>query len=94
MWHKVCNIESYVILLLNHLVKLINHKLLIDTFFQEGKKRWYFYFKLKELPKANNNSLKLKTKINGKKTDFLEMLEDVAVNLEEGCKILRVFILL
>ncbi|XP_012169229.1 putative transmembrane protein 183BP isoform X1 [Bombus affinis] len=57
---------------------------------KEGKKRWYFYFKLKELPKANNNSLKLKTKINGKKTDFLEMLEDVAVNLEEGCKILRV----
>ena len=52
--------------------------------------RWYFYFKLKELPKANNKSLKLRTKINGKKTDFLEMLEDVAVNSEEGCKILRV----
>ncbi|CAD1478244.1 unnamed protein product [Heterotrigona itama] len=57
---------------------------------KEGKLRWYFYFKLKELPKANNKSLKLRTKINGKKTDFLEMLEDVAVNSEEGCKILRV----
>lgn len=37
MWHKVCNIELYVILLLNHLVKLINHKLLIDILFRKGK---------------------------------------------------------
>lgn len=55
---------------------------------KEGKLRWYFYFKLKELPKANKS--KLRMKINGKKTDFLEMLEDVAVNSEESCKILRV----
>lgn len=53
--------------------------------------RWYFYFKLKEIPKSTN-SLKQKSKINVKKTDFLEMLEDVAVNPEEGCKVLRVFI--
>ncbi|XP_076547909.1 transmembrane protein fates-shifted isoform X1 [Osmia lignaria lignaria] len=55
------------------------------------KMRWYFYFKLKEIPKSTN-SLKQKSKINVKKTDFLEMLEDVAVNPEEGCKVLRVFI--
>lgn len=56
--------------------------------------RWYFYFKLKELPKTKNNLLKQKKNTNGKKTDFIEMLEDVAVNIEEGCKILRVLILL
>lgn len=32
--------------------------------------------------------------VNGKKTEFIEMLEDVAVNPEQGCKVLRVFILL
>ncbi|OAD54821.1 hypothetical protein WN48_06020 [Eufriesea mexicana] len=60
---------------------------------RERKTLWYFYFKLKELPKGANNLLRQKTKINGKKTDFLEMLEDVAVNLEEGCKVLRVICL-
>ncbi|KAG6799863.1 transmembrane protein [Apis mellifera caucasica] len=57
---------------------------------KEGKMRWYFYFKLKELSKTTNNLLKQKKNTNGKKTDFIEMLEDVAVNIEEGCKILRV----
>nr|XP_012154558.1 PREDICTED: transmembrane protein 183-like isoform X2 [Megachile rotundata] len=56
---------------------------------KEGKMRWYFYFKLKEIPKSTG-SLKRKPQMNVKKTDFLEMLEDVAVNPEEGCKVLRV----
>ncbi|CAL7940904.1 unnamed protein product [Xylocopa violacea] len=56
---------------------------------KEGKMRWYFYFKLKELPKTNRNQLKQQMK-NKKTTDFLEMLEDINVNPEEGCKILRV----
>ncbi|XP_076647734.1 transmembrane protein fates-shifted isoform X2 [Halictus rubicundus] len=51
---------------------------------------WYFYFKLKEVPKSSRNSMKEKPKLNSRKTDFLEMLEDVAVNPEEGCKLLRV----
>ncbi|CAL7940907.1 unnamed protein product [Xylocopa violacea] len=55
---------------------------------KEGKMRWYFYFKLKELPKTNRNQLKQQMK-NKKTTDFLEMLEDINVNPEEGCKILR-----
>ncbi|XP_076671194.1 transmembrane protein fates-shifted isoform X3 [Andrena cerasifolii] len=57
---------------------------------KKGKMRWYFYFKLKEIPKSTKKPLAEKSKINGKKTDFLEMLEDVAVNSEEGCKVLRV----
>ncbi|XP_017793397.1 PREDICTED: transmembrane protein 183B isoform X2 [Habropoda laboriosa] len=57
---------------------------------KKGKMRWYFFFKLKEIPKSTNSSIKQETKINKEKTDFLEMLEDVAVNPEEGCKILRV----
>ncbi|XP_078047061.1 transmembrane protein fates-shifted isoform X2 [Augochlora pura] len=51
---------------------------------------WFFYFKLKEVPKSNRNSMKEKPKLNSRKTDFLEMLEDVAVNPEEGCKLLKV----
>ncbi|XP_033342746.1 transmembrane protein fates-shifted isoform X2 [Megalopta genalis] len=51
---------------------------------------WYFYFKLKEIPKSSRNSMKEKPKLNGRKTDFIEMLEDVAVNPEQGCKLLRV----
>ncbi|XP_076291803.1 transmembrane protein fates-shifted isoform X3 [Lasioglossum baleicum] len=57
---------------------------------RRGKLLWYFYFKLKEVPKSSRNSIKQKPKVNGRKTDFLEMLEDVAVNPEEGCKLLRV----
>ncbi|XP_015437309.1 PREDICTED: transmembrane protein 183 [Dufourea novaeangliae] len=57
---------------------------------KKGKSRWYFYFKLKEILKFTKHSIQGKPKTNGKKTDFLEMLEDVAVNPEEGCKVLRV----
>lgn len=57
---------------------------------KKGKVRWYFFFKLKEISKVSNTSLKTKSKTNNKKTDFLEMIEDVAVNPEDGCKILRV----
>ncbi|XP_072752088.1 transmembrane protein 183 isoform X2 [Anoplolepis gracilipes] len=57
---------------------------------KEGKVRWYFYFKLKEISKTRNNSLKQNVQCDAKKTEFLEMLEDVAVNPEEGCKVLRV----
>ncbi|GAB1864601.1 Transmembrane protein 183 [Camponotus japonicus] len=55
---------------------------------KEGKVRWYFYFKLKEISKTRNNSLK--QNIQQCDTEFLEMLKDVAVNPEEGCKVLRV----
>lgn len=55
---------------------------------KERKMRCYFYFKLKEIPKSTR--LKQKPQMNVKKTDFLEMLEDVAVNPEDGCKVLRV----
>lgn len=55
---------------------------------QEGKVRWYFYFKLKEIPKMRNNSLK-QNKYDTK-NEFFETQEDVAVNPEEGCKVLRV----
>lgn len=59
--------------------------------FQEGKIRWYFYFKLKEISKTCNKPLKQNIQqCDTKKTEFLEMLEDVAVNPEEGCKVLRV----
>nr|XP_031835613.1 transmembrane protein 183-like isoform X2 [Nomia melanderi] len=57
---------------------------------KKGKLLCYFYFKLKEVPKSTRNSIKEKPKVNGRKTEFLEMLEDVAVNPEEGCKLLRV----
>ncbi|XP_019888427.1 transmembrane protein 183 isoform X2 [Ooceraea biroi] len=57
---------------------------------KEGKVRWYFYFKLKEISKTRNNSLKENTQCKTKKTEFLETLEDVAVNPEEGCKVLKV----
>ncbi|KMQ97058.1 putative transmembrane protein 183 [Lasius niger] len=58
---------------------------------KEGKVRWYFYFKMKEISKTRNNWLKQnKQQCDTKKTDFLEKLEDVAVNPEEGCKVLRV----
>lgn len=57
---------------------------------KEGKVRWYFYFKLKEISKTRNNSLKRKKQYDTNKTEFLEMLEDVAVNPEEGCKVLKV----
>ncbi|CAK9799055.1 Transmembrane protein 183 [Anthophora quadrimaculata] len=56
---------------------------------KKEKMRWYFYFKLKEIPKTAH-SIRQKTNICQRKTDFLEMLEDVAVNPEEGCKMLRV----
>lgn len=52
MWHKVCNIESYVILLLNHLVKLINHKLLIDIFFLGREKAMVFLLQIKRVAKS------------------------------------------
>ncbi|XP_011692569.1 PREDICTED: transmembrane protein 183-like isoform X2 [Wasmannia auropunctata] len=57
---------------------------------KEGKVRWYFYFKLKEISKTRNSSLKSSIQCGVKKTEFLEMLEDVAVNPEDGCKVLRV----
>ncbi|XP_053997739.1 transmembrane protein 183 [Hylaeus anthracinus] len=57
---------------------------------KEGKMRWYFYFKFKEVPNSSRNTLKEKSEITGKKSDFLEMLEDVAANPEEDCKVLRV----
>ncbi|KAL6436499.1 hypothetical protein ACFW04_004764 [Cataglyphis niger] len=58
---------------------------------KEGKIRWYFYFKLKEISKTCNKPLKQNIQqCDTKKTEFLEMLEDVAVNPEEGCKVLRV----
>jgi len=60
----------------------------INLNIQEGKVRWYFYFKLKEISKTRNNPLK--RNIQQCDTEFLEMLKDVAVNPEEGCKVLRV----
>lgn len=55
---------------------------------KEGKVRWYFYFKLKEIPKIRNRSLKQnKCDI---RNEFFETQEDVAVNPEEGCKVLKV----
>ncbi|XP_018354777.1 PREDICTED: transmembrane protein 183B-like isoform X1 [Trachymyrmex septentrionalis] len=57
---------------------------------KEGKVRWYFYFKLKEVSKIRNSLLKQNKQYDVKKTEFLETLEDVAVNPEDGCKVLRV----
>nr|XP_012215523.1 PREDICTED: transmembrane protein 183 isoform X2 [Linepithema humile] len=55
---------------------------------KEGKVRWYFYFKLKEIPKIRNSSLKQNKRDT--KNEFFDTLADVAVNPEEGCKVLRV----
>ncbi|XP_019698964.1 transmembrane protein 183 isoform X2 [Harpegnathos saltator] len=59
---------------------------------KEGKIRWYFFFKLKEISNApkNNSPLKESKKCNSEKTEFIEMLEDVAMNSDNGCKVLRV----
>ncbi|XP_032679804.1 transmembrane protein 183B isoform X2 [Odontomachus brunneus] len=57
---------------------------------KEGKIRCYFFFKLKETSKYRNSSLKENNKCNSEKTEFIEMLEDVSVNSEDGCKVLRV----
>ncbi|KAG5344087.1 T183B protein, partial [Acromyrmex charruanus] len=57
---------------------------------KEGKVRWYFYFKLKEVSKIRNSLWKQNKQCDVKKTEFLETLEDVAVNPEDGCKVLRV----
>ncbi|XP_011311828.1 transmembrane protein 183B [Fopius arisanus] len=56
---------------------------------KKGETRWYFYFKLKEI----NNSRVTKPKIHwadDQRSDITEMLEDVSVNSEKGCRILRV----
>ncbi|XP_024875654.1 transmembrane protein 183 isoform X2 [Temnothorax curvispinosus] len=53
-------------------------------------KVWYFYFKLKEVSKTRNSSINQCKQRDGRKTEFLDTLEDVAVNPEEGCKVLRV----
>ncbi|XP_043265327.1 transmembrane protein 183 isoform X2 [Colletes gigas] len=58
---------------------------------KEGKLRWYFYFKLKQVPNSSRNTLKEKRK--SKTRDFLEILEDVTANPEEDCKVLRVICL-
>ncbi|XP_015118281.1 transmembrane protein 183 isoform X2 [Diachasma alloeum] len=56
---------------------------------KKGETRWYFYFKLKEM----NTSRAVKKRItwdDDQRSDLTEMLEDVSINSEEGCRILRV----
>ncbi|XP_063985980.1 transmembrane protein 183 [Diachasmimorpha longicaudata] len=56
---------------------------------KKGKTRWYFYFKLKEI----NSSRVPKKRItwdDEQRSDLTEMLEDVSMNSEDGCRILRV----
>lgn len=57
---------------------------------EEGKVRWYFFFKLKQVPNRRDGTVKRKPIKYSKRNDFVEMLEDVAVNSEDGCKVLRV----
>lgn len=57
---------------------------------KEGKGRWYFYFKLKEVSKIRNKALKQSKQCDDKRTEFFDTLEDVAVNPEDGCKVLTV----
>ena len=45
---------------------------------------------MKEVSKIRNSLLKQNKQCDVKKTEFLETLEDVAVNPEDGCKVLRV----
>ncbi|KAL6266888.1 hypothetical protein P5V15_003715 [Pogonomyrmex californicus] len=54
----------------------------------KGKIRWYFYFKLKEVSKTCNR--RQNEQCDSKKSEFLQTLEDVAVNPENGCKVLKV----
>lgn len=54
---------------------------------------WHFFFKLKEIPKTRGQLLRGRTDTHSKKTDFLEMLDDVGVNRQEGCKLLKVICL-
>lgn len=64
--------------------------LITHMIFQEGEKRWCFFFKLKEISIVHNSLLKKNKTYNSEKTEFIEMLEDVAVNPEDGCKMLKV----
>ncbi|XP_014468156.1 PREDICTED: transmembrane protein 183 isoform X2 [Dinoponera quadriceps] len=57
---------------------------------KNGKIRWYFFFKLKQISKARNSMLMKRKTCDIEETELIEMLENVAVNPEDGCKVLRV----
>lgn len=57
---------------------------------KQGKQRWYFFFKLREIPKRGNSSLRTGPTSNRGKRKFLETVEEVAINPEERSKVLRV----
>ncbi|XP_046612206.1 transmembrane protein 183 isoform X1 [Neodiprion virginianus] len=56
---------------------------------QKGKNQWFFFFKLKEVPRGRGISWR-HTEVKPHRPDLIEMLEDVSANPEDRCKILQV----
>ena len=65
------------------------HNPSVPLFSQKGQIRWYFYFKLKEMSK-NRTVHREELDWDNERNDFVEMLESVSANSEDGCRILRV----
>ncbi|KAL0127416.1 hypothetical protein PUN28_005603 [Cardiocondyla obscurior] len=86
---RTWKIESTSYLQSQELYSLEKRKCIL-MWHKEVKGRWNFYFKLKEVSKTRNHLLKRNKQHECKKIEFLDTSEDVAVNPEDDCKVLKV----